>query len=55
MQRGLVIAIFVLLLAPGAFASEAAPREPRFNLPKIVRRLLGKITMLDEILTGTKP
>ncbi len=58
MQRGIAIATVVLLLTPGVFASEPRvrePREPRLHLPKIVKHLIGTITTLDEILTGSKP
>lgn len=56
MQRGFAIGVMILLLAPGAaFATNKAPREPRFDVRKIVKQLIGRIMPLDEILTGPRP
>jgi hypothetical protein len=52
MKRGIIATVLMLLFTSGALASEGKPREPWFDLHKIVRVL---VQVCDEILTGTKP
>jgi len=53
MRRWIASVIVVLVLAPAAFASDSRDREPRFDIIKIIKRLV--LVPLDEILTGSKP
>jgi hypothetical protein len=54
-KKTLALVVLIALFAPGMSAAGMRDREPRFEIPKFIKRLIGRISTLDEILTGGKP